>query len=41
MHGRLLLPALRWRDDTGFGHEADTIAAALRFGAVNGAQHAM
>ncbi len=33
MHGRLILPALRWRDDTGFAHEADTIAAALRFGA--------
>ncbi len=31
--GRLLLPALRWRDDTGFGHEAATIAAALEFGA--------
>jgi beta-glucosidase-like glycosyl hydrolase len=33
MHGRLILPALRWRDDGGFGHEAETIAAALRFGA--------
>ncbi len=33
MHGRLILPALRWRDDTGFGHEAETIAAALEFGA--------
>ncbi len=33
MHGRLILPALRWRDDTGFGHEAGTIAAALRCGA--------
>jgi beta-glucosidase len=31
--GRLLLPALRWRDDTGFGHEAGTIDAALEFGA--------
>jgi beta-glucosidase-like glycosyl hydrolase len=33
MHGRLILPALRWRDDTGFGHEAETIASALNFGA--------
>jgi len=33
MHGRLILPALRWRDDSGFAHEAETIAAALRFGA--------
>jgi len=33
MHGRLILPALRWRDDDGFAHEAETIAAALRFGA--------
>lgn len=33
MHGRLILPALRWRDDTGFAHEAGTIAEALRFGA--------
>lgn len=33
MHGRLILPALRWRDDTGFGHEAATIASALKFGA--------
>ena len=33
MHGRLILPALRWRDDTGFGHEAENISAALRFGA--------
>ncbi len=32
-HGRLILPALRWRDDTGFDHEADSITAALRFGA--------
>ena len=24
--GRLILPALRWRDDTGFAHEAGTIA---------------
>ncbi len=31
--GRLILPALRWRDDTGFAHEAATIAAALKFGA--------
>jgi beta-glucosidase-like glycosyl hydrolase len=31
--GRLILPALRWRDDTGFAHEAGTIAAALGFGA--------
>jgi beta-glucosidase len=31
--GRLILPALRWRDDTGFLHEAGTIAAALGFGA--------
>ncbi len=33
IHGRLILPALRWRDDTGFAHEAGTIAAALGFGA--------
>ena len=33
MHGRLILPALRWRDDSGFDHEADTIASALAFGA--------
>jgi len=33
MHGRLILPALRWRDDTRFDHEADTISAALEFGA--------
>ena len=33
MHGRLILPALRWRDDTGFDHEAEAIASALRFGA--------
>jgi beta-glucosidase-like glycosyl hydrolase len=32
IHGRLILPALRWRDDTGFAHEAGTIAAALGFG---------
>lgn len=31
--GRLILPALRWRDDTGFAHEAGTISAALGFGA--------
>lgn len=31
--GRLILPALRWRDDTGFGHEVATIEAALAFGA--------
>lgn len=31
--GRLVLPALRWRDDTGFGHEAPAIETALRFGA--------
>jgi len=31
--GRLILPALRWRDDTGFGHEKATIEAALGFGA--------
>jgi beta-glucosidase-like glycosyl hydrolase len=31
--GRLILPALRWRDDTGFDHEAENIATALRFGA--------
>lgn len=29
---RLLFPALRWRDDTGFAHEADRIEAALRRG---------
>jgi beta-glucosidase len=33
MPGRLILPALRWRDDSGFDHEAESIAAALRFGA--------
>ncbi|HEX5005057.1 MAG TPA: glycoside hydrolase family 3 N-terminal domain-containing protein [Gemmatimonadales bacterium] len=33
MHGRLILPALRWRPDSGFDHEAHTIAAALDFGA--------
>lgn len=32
-HGRLILPALRWRDDTGFAHEAGAIDAALKFGA--------
>ena len=31
--GRLVLPALRWRDDTGFGHERGAIEGALRFGA--------
>ncbi len=31
--GRLILPALRWRDDTGFAHEAGVIDAALKFGA--------
>ncbi|HQR18980.1 MAG TPA: glycoside hydrolase family 3 N-terminal domain-containing protein, partial [Gemmatimonadales bacterium] len=31
--GRLILPALRWRDDTGFAHEAGVIDAALNFGA--------
>lgn len=29
---RLLLPALRWREETGFGHEADAIARALELG---------
>ena len=32
-HGRLILPALRWRDDGGFAHEAGVIDAALKFGA--------
>ena len=31
--GRLILPALRWRPDTGFAHEEGTIAASLAFGA--------
>lgn len=31
--GRLVLPALRWREDGGFGHEAAAIDAALEFGA--------
>ncbi|MGH7560181.1 MAG: glycoside hydrolase family 3 N-terminal domain-containing protein [Gemmatimonadales bacterium] len=31
--GRLVLPALRWRDDTGFRHEEPAIEAALGFGA--------
>jgi beta-glucosidase-like glycosyl hydrolase len=31
--GRLVFPALRWRADSGFGHEAEAIAAALEFGA--------
>ena len=31
--GRLVLPALRWRDDTGFAHEAALIADAIGFGA--------
>ena len=31
--GRLILPALRWRADGGFGHEAATIADALELGA--------
>ena len=31
--GRLIFPALRWRDDTGFSHEAPAIAEALAFGA--------
>lgn len=31
--GRLVLPALRWRDDTGFAHEAALIAEAIGFGA--------
>lgn len=30
--GRLLMPALRWREERGFAHEAATIAAALEFG---------
>jgi len=31
--GRLVFPALRWRPDSGFSHEAATIATALEFGA--------
>ena len=31
--GRLILPALRWRPETGFGHEAGAIANALDLGA--------
>ena len=31
--GRLVFPALRWRRETGFAHEAAAIAAALEFGA--------
>lgn len=31
--GRLILPALRWAEGTGFGHEEPTIAAALDAGA--------
>jgi beta-glucosidase-like glycosyl hydrolase len=31
--GRLVFPALRWRQETGFAHEAAAIAAALDFGA--------
>ena len=31
--GRLILPALRWADGTGFGHEAAAIDAALEAGA--------
>ncbi len=31
--GRLVFPALRWRPDTGFGHEAGLIDSALEFGA--------
>jgi beta-glucosidase len=31
--GRLILPALRWQEATGFSHEADAIARALAFGA--------
>ena len=30
--GRLILPALRWRAETGFGHEAAAIADALDLG---------
>jgi beta-glucosidase len=31
--GRLLLPALRWREEGGFAHEQQTIDAALAYGA--------
>jgi beta-glucosidase len=31
--GRLVLPALRWRDESGFTHEQATIEAALGYGA--------
>ena len=31
--GCLVFPALRWREETGFGHEDAAIEAALRFGA--------
>ncbi len=31
--GRLVFPALRWRPETGFAHEAGPIAEALEFGA--------
>ena len=31
--GRLVFPALRWRAESGFDHEAEAIAAALAFGA--------
>jgi len=31
--GRLLMPALRWREGDGFGQEADTISRALALGA--------
>jgi beta-glucosidase-like glycosyl hydrolase len=31
--GRLVFPALRWHEDTGFAHEERTIAEALEFGA--------
>ncbi len=31
--GRLVLPALRWRPESGFGHEREAIAAALESGA--------
>lgn len=31
--GRLLMPALRWRDATGFSHEEERIREALRLGA--------
>jgi beta-glucosidase-like glycosyl hydrolase len=30
--GRLLFPALRWKSDTGFGHETETIDRALALG---------